>query len=132
MKKSILFILFFAFALVLIGCKDKAHCVTNNYTITNKIESDIVVELTFGNREVKTIKSNDTQMFYTDIRCYEEGVAYSMVPEILNAEMRINGEIIPKYIWWIDYWNVDSDIENHLTYTLIVTDELLETLTSDH
>ncbi len=110
------------------GCKDKTRCVTTDYTIINRIESDIVVGLKFGDRRTITIEPGETRMFYTGVQCYEEGVAYSMTPEILDAEMRIDGEVVPRKIWWGQYWDVESVGNDHVAYTLTVTDELLETI----
>jgi hypothetical protein len=112
----------------LTACKPTTEiCEVFDYTIINRIESDIVVELKFGDNQTSIIKTADTQMFYSEVRCYKPGGPVpDMVPELVNAEMRIDGEVIPKYIWWGEYWDVDRSVENHYSYTLTVTDELLE------
>ncbi len=126
MKKSLL--LFAVTAIALVGCK-KETCGTTDYIIINRIESDITVELKFGEGDVITIEPGKTSMIHHNEWCRDANVALSMTPEILNAEMIINGAVISRYIWWHDYWDVDADIENHYsTYTLTVTDELLETV----
>ena len=126
MKKRLLLSLA-AFALT--GCEDKPKTwyVTTDYTIVNQIESDIVVELKFGDREVITIEPGDTQMFHTEVRRHEEGVAYSMVPEMVNAEMKIGEKVMPRYIWWHEYWDFEyhAKAHNYSIQTLTVTDELL-------
>jgi hypothetical protein len=116
-------------ALPLTGC-EKEICGTNDYIIVNRIESDVVVELGFGDRPVMTIRPEDTQMLHHEEWCRDAGVEISTVPEVFQAEMRIDGEVVPQYIWWSEYWDViDVDIENHYrTYTLTVSDELLETI----
>lgn len=130
MKKVLFFFAAFAFVYALTGCKDKTRCVTRDFKIVNQIESYIVVELKFGDRQEITIKPGDTQLIHTEVRCYEPGIAYSMVPELVNAEMRIDGAVISRQIWWSEHWNLDreEDNSNYGTYTLIVTDGLLETI----
>jgi hypothetical protein len=111
------------------GCK-KDICVTSDYTIINRIESDIVIELKFGDRQVMIIHPGDTQLFYQGVWCRDPKFEPAMASEILNAEMRIDGEVIPRNIWWREHWNIDADVEgdNYSTYTLTVTDELLEAI----
>jgi hypothetical protein len=113
-----------------VRCKPaKEVCEVYDYTIINRIESDIVVELKFGDRQITTIKSGETQMLYSEVRCYKPGGPVPDMPaELMNAEMRIDGEVIPRYIWWREYWIVDTSIENHFPYTLTVTEELLDTI----
>jgi hypothetical protein len=105
--------------------------VTENYKIVNRIASDIVVELRFGDGQVTTIRPGEEQMIGSMEYHYEWGVAYSRDRKLLDAEMKIDGDIVPNSVWWHE--NQDSIRENgeddyHYTllYTLTVTDELLE------
>lgn len=129
--KKILLIFAMAAVVLATGCKDKEDiCTTSVYTVVNQIESDIVVELKFGDRQTMTIKPGEVQMVYSEFRCIEYGVEESRLPELLRAEMRIDGELVPKYIWWDEHWNIDRETfdGNYSSYILIVTEELLETI----
>ncbi len=126
MKKLLLFYIVAAAALA--GCKDNTICISSGYKIVNRIESDIVIELKFEDKRVMTIRPGDTHVIYNKTQCYEEPIPeVTLAPEVLQAEMKIDGEIVPNEIWMREHWNVDADVENHnSTYTLTVTDELLE------
>lgn len=114
------------------GCNgNKQICGTADYQIVNQIEFDIVVVVKSDNGQPKIIISGETQMFHHSEWCRDAKFDPAMTPEVLQAEMRIDGVIIPRKIWMSDYWDTDSDIENHYNkYTLIVTDELLKTITN--
>lgn len=125
--KKLLLIFAMAVVVLAIGCKDKEEiCTTSVYTIVNQIESDIVVELMFGDKQQTTIGSGNTRQIYHAKRCHPTNVMPEMPVEVLNAEMSINGETVPSNIWRHEHWNTDSDKKNHTTYSLTVTDELLQ------
>ena len=123
MKKILLF--FIVAAAALAGCKDNTICISSDYKIVNQIESDIVIELKLEDKPAMTIHPGITHVIYNKTQCYEEPIPeVALAPEVLQAEMKIDGEIVPDEIWMREHWNVD--VENHnSTYTLTVTDELL-------
>ena len=118
--------------LVLAGCKDKTYCITTEYTIVNQIDSDIVVELKSDGKPAITIAPGETKMFHTGVQCNPEGVVPSMPIEVLYAEMRIDGEVVPERIWWRDYWNATGGTveQSNMAYTLTVTDEFLDSISN--
>ncbi len=130
--KKLLLLCLAAFALT--GCEDKPKTwyVTTDYTIVNQIESDIVVELKFGDREVITIEPGDTRVVYNNVRRYVIGerdalpTIMSIVEErgILDAEMKIDGEVVPEDIWYSGHWKHYSE-DSYYTRTLTVNDKLI-------
>lgn len=131
MKKLIFYLLV---AIALFGCKTEPGFIVTDYKIINLIESDIVVKLKIDG-QVTTIKPGDIRTIYSDVYHYKggrpESSISSKVLELLEPEMEIDGEIIPALIWMIEYWKYDgSDVYNptyfNSTYTLIVTDKLIE------
>ncbi len=128
MKKLLLF--FAVVTIAMTGCQEKI-CGTSDYKIVNQIESDIVIELKFGARQETIIHSGETRMIYHSEWCRDTRFEPAMTPEILNAEMTIDGELIPRTIWRHEYWTVNADFENDYSiFSLTVTDELLETITN--
>jgi hypothetical protein len=118
-----------------ISCESASdRYVTEHYLIANQIESDIVVEFNDdGDRQEITIPAGETLEVDSDEIRYEHGMEYSRVWNFSEAEMRIEGEIVPEFIWGFEYWNGVSeagadDYHSSLMYTLPVTDELLETV----
>ncbi len=110
--------------------------VTEQYYILNQTDSDIVVELEFGDGQVTAIEPDAKKMIGSMEYHYEWGIAYSRARELLNAEMTIDGEAVPDPIWWHDKWDCareDGEDDYHYTllYTLTVTDELLEQARSE-
>lgn len=131
MKKLILFFAVAVVGATLAGCKEKTWCVTSDFRIVNQTGSDIAVELNDGDKQEIMIISGDTQLVHTKVQCFQSGPEPSMVPEQLDAEMRIGGMIVPTSIWKTELWWNDDYTDRHHVYTLIVTDELLENLPFD-
>ncbi|MDR2894274.1 MAG: hypothetical protein LBU97_02290 [Alistipes sp.] len=128
MRKTLIFFTLLAVAFVATACKDEI-CGTSVYTIVNQIDSDIVVKLQFGDEQVTTIKPGEMRMIHYSKWCRDTKFEPATTPEVLNAEMKVGGEIVPRSIWRDEFWNVDADIANHYSVlSLIVTDELLETV----
>ena len=130
MKKLFLCLAIMPALALMAGCGIKDTYNTNDYVIVNRIESDIVVELRTGGREIITIAPGETRLIYTEQeRHWRQGEPVPiMAPEMIPAEMRIDGEVISSYIWWGEHWDRDDVGEDHDTYTLTVTDELLATV----
>jgi hypothetical protein len=138
-------LIFFAVAVVVIamtGCKYETVGVASEYRIINRTKSDIVVKMSFGDRRVTTIRPDDTQVIY---RCGNK-IRYnpkkpSPVTErpyneaVLKAEMEIDKVVISDAIWEHQYWEFDNGHQDNklsgvyrYVATIIVTDELLETI----
>jgi hypothetical protein len=118
--------------------------VTKNYRIVNQIGADIVVELSAGDKQKTIIRQGEEQRVYQDeeqikiseCRLYDdEGcliteVLYREDLPVLEAELAIDGKVLPGTIFDPQYWNVDyekhSETSLFVDYTLIITDELLE------
>jgi hypothetical protein len=105
--------------------------VTEHYLIYNQIESDIVVELHSG--EVFTIKPGETREIESYEICHIPGTALSRsMYTVDRAVMKIDGVIVPEFIWLHEYWSSperrdgEDDYHYSLTITLPVTDELVE------
>ena len=133
MKKLLLFYIVAAAALAGCNTGNELVRVTTDYKIINQIESDIVVELHSG--KIMTINPGDTKVIYNEIYSYNPKTsgpikALEVVQELLQAEMRIGGEAVPAPIWWSRYWIGEAHQDHFYTYTLTVTNELIETLLS--
>lgn len=128
MKKRFLYIIVLA-SVAMVTCCKKEICGTADYEIINQIESDIVVILNDSGK-ITTIRPGETQRIHHSEWCRDAEAIPSMPPEVLDAEMRIGGEIMPKHIWWSEYWDITSGNKgnNYRKYTLTVTYELLETI----
>jgi hypothetical protein len=113
------------------------------YEVVNRTGSDIVVELGFGDKRVTTIKPGATEVIHTGdfTQCYDprNPPVYDPLTHYLNAEMRIDGEVVPREIWSVhlQLWEIrnedltgaaDACADHYYrdTYTLTVDDELME------
>ncbi len=112
--------------------------VTEYYRIVNQMDSDIVVELKSGDEEVITIKPGEEREIKKLDIVYEPGIAYSRsMYTVDRAVITIIGEIMPEFIWLFEYWHKarddgEDDYHYSLTYTLTVTDELVESIVQRH
>ncbi len=132
MKKPILF---FTVATVVITTGCEYSCLTD-FIIINQTTSTIDVN---GKYEQIKIAPNDNEVIYHwgDL-CGDRGTLsdrYSEYPDtriVYDWVLVINGESIPEEIWTRKYWNFSSVVVRKATYTLTVTDELIETLLSEN
>jgi hypothetical protein len=116
-----------------------------DHVIVNVIDSDIVIEFRISDGQKITIASGEVHKIPYDsypIDFYNGNKPYMSMPtnilDRLNPEMTINEVVIPDAIWSSEYWNFDPDevevrtrdiaIPQYYnpTFTLIVTEELLE------
>lgn len=102
------------------------------YSVFNNLESDIVVELSTGNKDMTTIPSGEVRQIHVMKYSYPSDIAVDVGAEVLWAKMRIDGELMPAFIWWRLYWDIvceESDpYHKSFVYTLNVNNELLERL----
>jgi hypothetical protein len=136
MKKPPLLICLSALICVLgVACGDGGEpntYVTECYLINNQTESDIVIERHTG--EVTTIIPGEIREVQKFDMVYEPGIAYSRsMYTVDRAVMKIGEEVVPDSVWLFEYWDCvredgEDDYHYSLTYTLTVTDELLETI----
>ena len=120
------------------GCQNaKDGLMVTDYKVINLTESEIIIELGITDRQTQIIHTGDIQTIYSNSRQYNgvrpESAMSIMILEHLNPEMSIVGNVVPNLIWHIDNWKYEgSDVSNpkyyNATYTLIVTDELLQKL----
>jgi hypothetical protein len=139
--KRVFFYLAVAAAVFTTGCDAlKEGVVITEKKIVNMIESDIVVEYGVGERQTHTIKPGETRTIYTHTFHHKgqrpEASTSWKVLDVENPVMKIDGEIVPEQIWIRDYWDyAGSDVLDpdyfKATYTLVVTDELLQTVKED-
>jgi hypothetical protein len=106
--------------------------VTEYYVVANHIESDIVIEPKDGESSI-TVSPGETVLIDESEFHYRPGMANSRYWKFVDACMKIDGEVVSKFIWDLQYWDGVRGDEVHdnrssLTYTLPVTDELLETV----
>ncbi len=112
--------------------------VSLTYRIANQIESDIVIELSFEEKRVITIKPGETQTIDSETSIVD---GYPIAPiktekifEFCDPKMKIDGEIVLDLIWNHRYWRYDEERPGNaldMTYTLTVTDERIEMIVND-
>ncbi len=138
MKKLLMF---FTVAMTT-GCTIVDYNCNWDYKIDNQTGADIVVEVERRDAvyESTTIEVGDTQIFYNgNGHCGSGGVPQNIYPpeeSIFDASftyleyIKINGDLIPYNNFKSKYWNFVSTGRHHtnITYTLTLTDELLEEL----
>lgn len=118
--------LFFTAVMIsmMIGCDPSCSM---DFVIINETESDIVIEMRQGSKQV-TIEPGQEQIID---RQSGTCVIYKEDATMIHyADMQIEGMIMPKTIWISRYW--DCVVDNPLTtYTLTITDKLIETILSE-
>lgn len=127
MKKLVLLFAVVAGALMT-GCD--GFC-TNDFVIINQTESEIIVDMSWYNNKAITInKGNEQAVHHEGHMCSPRGGAgkYNDDVKMIYANMQVGKTIIPDIIWTARYWNYESSGKFHSTYTLVVTEELLESL----
>lgn len=113
----------------LAGCD---YSCTWDYRIINQTNSTIDLYVTWGKKQT-LIEPGDEQIFFTRVDlCTHRGKmpdSFAEYPEnyiLFDAEMSIDGRQMPEEIWKRKYWEFSSNAKRHATYTLILTDELIE------
>jgi hypothetical protein len=113
---------------VLFGCDGYCHI---DLIIMNQTDSNIIVELNANNKQL-TIKPSEKQTVDRQGGTCSRGgsLSYKDNVPMTNAVMKINGETIPEAIWTNKFWELN--IHNSIsTYTLIVTNELIEIMKNE-
>lgn len=135
MKKLILFFAVAAVASV-VGCSTVDYSCITYFKIDNQTGVDITVEIekidilyatTIEKEEIKTV-------YDTSGRCGEGGISHNpfnpddLIFTTYIESVKINGELMPDAIRESKYWNFESTGRRHniITYTLTLTNELLE------
>ncbi len=133
MKKLLLFCVATA-AVVMTGCEGTCHIY---YEINNETNSEIVVQIkeTGENSQIIIMPDSKQLIDSTGGLC-----DYGGLPEdgdygwkglvISDATMVIGETNIPDKIWMREHWDFSKTAKYEGTYTLTVTDELIETLLS--
>jgi hypothetical protein len=116
---------------VTVGTHPDVH-VSKTFVMTNRLDSDIVVELSDGDKEVTTIRPGETKQIHALEFDRPYGIAVDLGPEVLWAKMWIDGKLMPAFVWWRQYWNMDreeSDPYNlSFAFALTADEDLLERL----
>lgn len=115
MRKTLLSL---AMIFIITGC-DPATAL--RYEITNATESNVSV--TIGEREPVSISPEDKKTIYayTQAGAWSEGNPYGL-------SVKINNESVSDGFWLLENWELSRGDRHHVTYTLILTQELLEIL----
>jgi hypothetical protein len=126
MKKILLFICTTMLAFAMTHCSD-GSC-TRDYKVINQTEFSISIELKKNGEQI-IIEPNEEREIYERWGLCGVGEipqdGYSEEEMILDASMRIDGELIPDAIWKRKYWSF-ANKESYAVYTLTVTNELIE------
>jgi hypothetical protein len=129
MKKLFLFFVFTAVAVT--GCEGTC---TIEFVIINQADSDIIVAMGLTGEQI-IIESGKKQIVdWQSVLCAPEGMRGPFSDDgsrLLYADMYVDETIVPETIWTIKYWDPVLHDRFALTYTLTVTDELLESLLSE-
>ena len=139
MKKAFLLFALFTFASVT-GCKDMIDYGCHwDFNIKNDTEYDMVIEVISGRDALSpvTISPGSQKTAY---RLVGETSTVGMIGERFpnpdeimldypwqDLKITVNGEIIPEIIWTRKYWEF-TDGKMQATYTLIVTNEFIESI----
>jgi hypothetical protein len=128
MKKLLLF--FAVAAATMMSCDPSTSIY---YEIKNSTRTDLIVKI--GDRPPTTIPAGEKEMVYS----FNETGVWPDEPfkgdynrPYSSLEVTINGILTSKDFWLREYWDFTKTGKYHDTYTLIITDELIETLSEDN
>ncbi len=127
MKKLIVFFTVAVAATMLTGCEPFS---TYYFKIKNDTAYDIIVEV--DGRNPIIINPNDSKTVCELSGAGIPGDPYSLEDNMADYDVKINNILMSKSIWQRKYWEHQSNSKYHITYTLVVTEELLETLSSEN
>ncbi len=127
MKKALQFFALLAFTFSMTGCHDYTYFV--DFCVENKTEIDIVVEES-GN-EI-TIKPGEEQVINEKrvmrVTSYFPEDYYEEEPfPVSSYRLKTNDKYVSSEIWARKHWDFTSE-EYSVTYTLIITGELIESV----
>ncbi len=122
MKKLLLSLVGFVFAMI--GCDPTTSL---QYEIKNETQSEIIVKI--GDHKPVSILPGDKRMVYSD------GMLGGSDPlsDIITAGLKvvINDKQMSEYFWQKEYWNVNRKGKHNYTCLLILTNDLMDTLSSE-
>jgi hypothetical protein len=128
MKKLIRLLALAVWSFALTGCDPSTFL---HYRIKNSTSSDVTIKI--GGAEPTTISSGAIMTVYDDSVLGEfTSDPFSgdrVVPYTLTV--LVNDEPVTGDFWLKKYWELKSTDKHQLTYTMILTDELIETLLSE-
>ncbi len=129
MKKLIL--LFAVTTLVIIGCTERDYGCETDYLINNQTKSELTIEIASKNKQFIIRPGEKQVIYYTSGLCgkntkpdgFSEGV-------VMKFRLKINKKFVPEEMLERQYWDFVSELYL-ATYTLTVTDELLQSLENE-
>jgi hypothetical protein len=135
MKKPLIFFILAASA-ALSGCDALWHI---DWVVENRTESEIVITTKrMGESNSIVIAPDDKQLIYFEEDLGDpgglpddDGYGYQG-PVLTDAKIMIDNNEVPDEIWLRKYWIFTKNSKYNGTYTLTITDELIETIQSDN
>lgn len=132
MKKLILFIMM---TFSMIGCDRNKHMLIDyscvwDYTIINETEFDMAY--IYGAVETVIKSGAKEKIFQHDTECGKNDKPtdlHAIGNLMFNSahKLMFDGELMPEIIWKRDFWSFSTEV-HHASYTLTVTNELIESL----
>lgn len=117
--------------LAMTGCSEHDYGYTVDYNVVNRTEFDIVI---YNGKSKLTIQSGEAQTVHqTSGLCEKDAIITDNFGDLLylsGYSMNLDGEMISSEIFERKYLVFESEVY-HATYTLTVTEELLQSLESD-